>query len=1062
MMKLGLFPLTILMLLILASCQVKKQVSDDSDLVSGHVPVQNTFSTQSPTPGTFKAGDNYTQIISFPFPVIVTGTPRLRLTIGAATRYADYTSGNGGKNLVFTYPIVAGDSDSNGVQLNALELNGGTLQFNHNGTITNCDISTVSSTTYSNVIVDNAGPTISGFAQTNVPGFYNLGALLSFTMTFSEKVYVTGNPRIAITFTTGGTIYATYAGGTGTTSLSFTYTVTNAEADIDGYNFTSPLDLNSGTITDLAGNNSSLNYAAYTAAATTYSSTVRFDGRLPYVVSVTPPSNGTYLAAQNLDFVVNFDRPVTITGSPYLTLTIGVATRQAAYLSGSTTSQITFRYITVPGDVDSDGIALTNSITANGGTIVGSSAPAQSYFLVAQNNLFSLPVTTGILLNSIQPQATSLSRDLDTTLPVWGGAVADDVWNIGQSLMITVNFNTNMYVTQTGGSPRIPLTIGATTRYATYLSGGDGQTSLIFRYTVQEGDLDTDTSIALGSIDLNGGVIADSTNTNALLNLPTASLTTTSIDGVRPTLSSITPPTNGTYSTVAGNNHLNMTFTANWSEAVNYSTTGTGSAYLPMTIGATGVNAEYASGNNTAAIVHRATSLAGQNDSNGITLSSPMLGSATISDRAGNTVTTFTYTTPNTSSINVDTVVPSISSVTAPANGTYNIGDNLDFTVTFSESVTVNVDSGYPRIPIVIGATTRYLVPTATLTSTVHTFRYALISGEEDTDGITVSSPMQIGGAAYIRDIGQNATTLTFTPPTTTGVLVDAVAPLITGETAPSNGTYTNGDTISFTVTYDEIVNVTGTPRIQATAQTGTINFNYASGTGTNTLTFSHTVTTANFDFDGLSNSITTIALNLGTIRDVNGNDASLTLTTPQDLSSVFLAYPNTAVWTTNDLVNKAPTALAVATSVAGAATMTACSTQTCREFNGDDVFSNTDPLNNVRTIFIVFVTPTAVSTQDLITGSIILENDTTVFDLTADGTINLDGSTMSGILHDVNMGATTTHILQVDFSTAQNFSPGDLIPASFAGAIGDIIVIDGVLSGPQKTEIQTYLNTKY
>jgi hypothetical protein len=61
---------------------------------------------------------------------------------------------------------------------------------------------------------------------------------------------------------------------------------------------------------------------------------------------------------------------VTVTGSPYLALTIGSTTRQAAYSSGSGTRFITFRYTTVPGDVDADGITSPTSITQNAGDIV--------------------------------------------------------------------------------------------------------------------------------------------------------------------------------------------------------------------------------------------------------------------------------------------------------------------------------------------------------------------------------------------------------------------------------------------------------------------------------------------------------------------------------------------------------------------------------------------------------------------------------------------------------------------------------------------------------------------
>ena len=48
--------------------------------------------------------------------VIVTGTPRIELTIGTATRYAHYASGSGTSTLVFHYDVSRDDYDNDGIQ----------------------------------------------------------------------------------------------------------------------------------------------------------------------------------------------------------------------------------------------------------------------------------------------------------------------------------------------------------------------------------------------------------------------------------------------------------------------------------------------------------------------------------------------------------------------------------------------------------------------------------------------------------------------------------------------------------------------------------------------------------------------------------------------------------------------------------------------------------------------------------------------------------------------------------------------------------------------------------
>ena len=50
----------------------------------------------------------------------------------------------------------------------------------------------------------------------------------------------------------------------------------------------------------------------------------------------------------------------------------------------------------------------------------------------------------------------------------------------------------------------------------------------------------------------------------------------------------------------------------------------------------------------------------------------------------------------------VDGIVPSISSVQLPSDGNYHLGQNLDFTVNFSEAVTVDSTGGTPRLAVTL------------------------------------------------------------------------------------------------------------------------------------------------------------------------------------------------------------------------------------------------------------------------------------------------------------------------------------------------------------------------
>ena len=54
--------------------------------------------------------------------------PRIAIDVGGTTRYATYTSGSGTASLIFTYQMVSGDVDLDGIALSSpIDLNGGTI-----------------------------------------------------------------------------------------------------------------------------------------------------------------------------------------------------------------------------------------------------------------------------------------------------------------------------------------------------------------------------------------------------------------------------------------------------------------------------------------------------------------------------------------------------------------------------------------------------------------------------------------------------------------------------------------------------------------------------------------------------------------------------------------------------------------------------------------------------------------------------------------------------------------------------------------------------------------------
>ncbi len=228
---------------------------------------------------------------------------------------------------------------------------------------------------------------------------------------------------------------------------------------------------------------------------------------------------------------------------------------------------------------------------------------------------------------------------------------------------------------------------------------------------------------------------------------------------------------------------------------------------------------------------------------------------------------------------------PTVSSVSVPANSTYKTGDNLDFTANFSAAVTV---SGTPRIPLTIGATTRYASYVSGSGTSALVFRYIVPSGDADADGIAVGASIDANGGTIADSTPTNATLTLNSVGSTTAVLVDAVAPTISSVTSSTtNGTYKIGDTISVQVNFSEVVIVTGGP--QLTLETGATDrtASYAGGGGTTALTFTYTVQAGDVSADLDYVSTSALALNSGAIKDAAGNNATLTLATPGAANSL-------------------------------------------------------------------------------------------------------------------------------------------------------------------------------
>lgn len=832
--------LLLLCILFVTGCQVKK--GETNNIFEDHVPLPNTFVAASALNTTYDVGQTINFTMTFPYPVTVTGNPRLNLTIGSTSKTAPYSSGSGTTVLNFRYTVLSGDDDLDGIGLNSIDLNGGSLVYN---TTENCNLS-FPLPNFSSILVDTSAPTITSITPAT-SGTYYVDQNMSFTVNFSERVTVTGSPRLGLTIGSA-TRQASYISGSGSSSLLFRYTVTDTDSDTDGISLPSPLLLNSGTITDLSAHAATLNFTPPNT------NSVIVAGANPVIRSITSPANATYLIGNQLNFTVNFNKAVTVSGTPQLSLNIGGVSKVASYVSGNGTSALVFRYVIIGGDLDTDGVTLSSPLIANGGSISSGVHPAIP--------LFVPPVTPGVLVFTSLPALVRV--DLPASPPV-NGYIENASFNM------TAVFAEPMTVT--GTTSRIRFDLGGVTKYATYQSG-NGSTSLVYRYTVGTTDQDLDGITLQSPLELNGsGIVNGNGNTPILTFTPPTAIV--KVDAVAPTIVSNTVPADKIYTSGQF-----LDFVVTFSEPV----VSTTQPRLVLQVGSSVVYANYSSGSGTNALTFRYTVSGTDFDDNGITLINSIdLNGGTIRDLVTHSSNLLLPNT-NTTGVIVDATSARIDSITPPSNRTYKTGEVLNFLVHWTKPVDV---TGVPRIAITLGSGTVYATYYIGSGSQDHIYRYTVALDDHDYDGITPTSPLNLNGAT-IRDSANYNALLLYDLPVTTGILIDGLNLSPTALTPPSDGTYKINDVLEFSLKFNYGAYVTGTPRLTIAVGSTPQYATYVSGSGTTDLLFRYTVGEGHSDADGISLT-NAVDLNAGTIRDFFGDNAT-------GLSFTVSPYPNKRV----------------------------------------------------------------------------------------------------------------------------------------------------------------------
>ena len=243
-------------------------------------------------------------------------------------------------------------------------------------------------------------------------------------------------------------------------------------------------------------------------------------------VSVTN-QNGSYKIGDQLSVTIAFDQNIVVNisgGSPTLLLETGSVDRNATYVSNSTNS-LTFRYIVQEGDTSNDlDYQSTAALSLNGATIQDSGHHDAWTILPAVGSVQSISGQKEIIIDGSYPTVVSV------TVPTAGTYIR------GNQLEFTVNWSETVTVDTTNGKPSIPITLDSGGTVNADFESGSG-TVTIFRYTVKANDRDNNGITVISPIVLNGGVIRDTAENNAILTLNDVDGTTgVKVDAVAPTV----------------------------------------------------------------------------------------------------------------------------------------------------------------------------------------------------------------------------------------------------------------------------------------------------------------------------------------------------------------------------------------------------------------------------------------------------------------------------------------------------------------------------------------------
>ncbi len=680
---------------------------------------------------------------------------------------------------------------------------------------------------------------------TPTPKNYKSGDTLDFIFLFNEKIKYNSLPLYNLTIGTKQK-QAIALPSANNDSLVCRYIIQPGDLDKDGIKAASAITLNNTVITDLAGNTATLSFTPYTAK------NILVDAVLPVVSSIITPAAGTYRQANILDFVVNFSKKINflITDSlPSFDLYIGNSIKKARYVSGNGSNAILFRYIIEQDDFDKDGIKIAAMLSSNGLDLkdeIGNTA------ILNLNNPGAL---SGIKINPV----TAFVQKVKTPL--------QKIFAANESIQLIVVYNEPVFVDTSKGIPYINMKLGASNRKA-YYETGSGSNELVFTYTIENGDINTNGIEINEFITPNKSNITDGNKYTVPFSLNNVGrLDSIYIDGVPPTILNTILSGNKTYK-IGDTISLKIIFKEKVKVILQNSM-----PYVPVNIGSIQKKCLYSSGSGTTDLYFQYIIETNDLDTNGVSIeTSIQLVNAQIMDDAGNAAET-KFNSISSKEIKVDGVLPTITGKIFPAKKIYQTGDSLDFVIKFSEKIKWITPTDSIGWQFEMGNQIKEAIALKTDSSNECRFRYIIKETDIEKKGIVLQNLSKAFNNC-IRDLAGNEWTFTnFSTEFIPAIYVNPITANIITVNINDTANYKIGDSLKINLIFNEpgIVSLNKSiPYLKLWFDGKEKQAAYVKGTGTKEFLFNYTIQKG----DIVNNSFridSVINLNKAVLQDTAG-----------------------------------------------------------------------------------------------------------------------------------------------------------------------------------------------